>query len=197
MMGIDRRCQHLAEYSIAGCRKRDYPPVFNYQNTWWKYNRQMENYFGRLSYLSSQGAVIRDVLVISPMSSIWTKCRSQADEDLNKIEMNMGWLDKHITDLNQWGEEYNRLAEILLAAHIDFDFGDEILLNEDGKVHGNVLVLGKASYHIVLVPRVLSLFESTRKLLENFQNMGGKLSGQVSFPKWKTDLLKTEKSEMG
>lgn len=182
VMGIDRRCQHLAEYSIAGCRKRDYPPVFNYQNTWWKYNRQMENYFGRLSYLSSQGAVIRDVLVISPMSSIWTKCRSQADEDLNKIEMNMGWLDKHITDLNQWGEEYNRLAEILLAAHIDFDFGDEILLNEDGKVHGNVLVLGKASYHIVLVPRVLSLFESTRKLLEKFSEHGGKIIWTGEFP---------------
>lgn len=30
-LGITRRCQHLALYSITGCRKRDCPPVFNYR----------------------------------------------------------------------------------------------------------------------------------------------------------------------
>lgn len=182
VMGIDRRCQHLAEYSIAGCRKRDYPPVFNYQNTWWEYNKKMEDYFARLSFLASQGEVMRDVLVIHPISSIWTKCRSAAGEDLDNIEMNMGWLDKHITDLNQWGEEYNRLAEMLLGAHIDFDFGDEILLSQDGKVREGALILGQASYRTVLVPRVVSLFGSTRKLLQEFQAQGGRIFWAGQFP---------------
>ena len=43
------------------------------------------------------------------------------------------------------GEEYNRLAEMLLGAHIDFDFGDEILLSQDGKVREGALILGQAS----------------------------------------------------
>ena len=182
VMGIDRRCQHLAEYSIAGCRKRDYPPVFNYQNTWWEYNKRMEDYFARLSFLAGQGEVIRDVLVLHPISSIWTRCRSDEEENLDNIEMNMGWLDKHITDLNQWGEEYNRLSEMLLGAHIDFDFGDEILLQEDGKVEGGALVLGQAAYHTVLVPRVVSLFGSTRRLLEEFSEQGGQIIWVGAFP---------------
>ncbi|MBN2927651.1 MAG: hypothetical protein JTJ12_09555, partial [Eubacterium sp.] len=104
VMGIDRRCQHLAQYSISGCRKRDYPPVFSYQTTWWDYNKRMEDYFSRLSICESMGEVVRKILVIHPMSSIWTKSRSSFDEDFNHIEMNMGWMDKHITDLNKWGK---------------------------------------------------------------------------------------------
>ena len=35
VLGINRRCQHLALYSLRGCRKRDYPPSFNYNTNWW------------------------------------------------------------------------------------------------------------------------------------------------------------------
>ena len=80
-------------YSITGCRKRDYPPVFNYQNTWWDDNDKMENYFGRLALCLSQGEPVRKVLMIHPISSIWTECRSDRAEDFNHLEMNMGWLD--------------------------------------------------------------------------------------------------------
>ncbi|MGC9349185.1 MAG: glycosyl hydrolase, partial [Anaerolineae bacterium] len=38
VLGVSLRCQHLALYSLRGCRKRDYPPSFNYNTTWWKYN---------------------------------------------------------------------------------------------------------------------------------------------------------------
>lgn len=48
--------------------------------------------------------------------------------------MNMGWLDEHITSLNRKGEYYNRIAKALTAGHVDFDFGDEILLEQDGKL---------------------------------------------------------------
>ena len=182
VQGIDRRCQHLAEYSIAGCRKRDYPPVFNYQNTWWEYNEKMEDYFARLSYVESFGKVVREVLVIHPMSSIWTKCKSSPKEDLNHIEMNMGWLDEHITELNRWGETYNRMAKLLLSNHVDFDFGDEMLLAEDGCVEQGRLILQNASYGIVLVPRVVSLFSSTRKLLADFASQGGEIVWVGEFP---------------
>jgi hypothetical protein len=32
-LGVNLRCQHLALYTLRGCRKRDYPPSFNYNTT--------------------------------------------------------------------------------------------------------------------------------------------------------------------
>lgn len=48
-------------------------------------------------------------------------------------------LDSHITDLNRFGEEYNRLANMMLGAHWDFDFGDEIILGENASVDNKML----------------------------------------------------------
>lgn len=181
-MGISRRCQHLAQYSITGCRKRDYPPVFNYQTTWWEDNFRLENYFGRLSACLSVGKVQRDILVIHPISSVWTKCRSDKKEDFDHLEMNMGWLDEHITSLNRMGETYNRFAKMLLANHLDFDFGDEILLETDGKVRDGRLFAGNVGYSVVIVPGLVNLFGSTVKLLGEFVKQGGTLIWQKPYP---------------
>ena len=181
-LGITRRCQHLALYSITGCRKRDYPPVFNYQNTWWEDNDKMENYFGRLALCLSQGEPVRKVLMIHPVSSIWTECRSDREEDFNHLEMNMGWLDEHITSLNRKGEYYNRIAKALTAGHVDFDFGDEILLEQDGKVENGLFVAGKCSYQVVVVPGVSNLFANTVKLLREFLAAGGTVIWLKPYP---------------
>lgn len=181
-LGITRRCQHLALYSITGCRKRDYPPVFNYQNTWWEDNDKMENYFGRLALCLSQGEPVRKVLMIHPISSIWTECRSDRAEDFNHLEMNMGWLDEHITSLNRKGEYYNRIAKALTAGHVDFDFGDEILLEQDGKVEDGKFVAGKCSYQVVVVPGVKNLFANTVKLLKEFLAAGGTVIWLKPYP---------------
>ena len=181
-LGITRRCQHLALYSITGCRKRDYPPVFNYQNTWWEDNDKMENYFGRLALCLSQGEPVRKVLMIHPISSIWTECRSDREEDFNHLEMNMGWMDEHITSLNRKGEYYNRIAKALTAGHVDFDFGDEILLEQDGKVENGKFVDGTCSYQVVVVPGVKNLFANTVKLLKEFLAAGGTVIWLKPYP---------------
>jgi len=51
--------------------KRDYPPSFNYNNTWWKYNKVHEDYFARLALMLTQGEPVRDVLVVHPIASAW------------------------------------------------------------------------------------------------------------------------------
>lgn len=174
-MGITRRCMHMALYSITGCRKRDYPPVFNYQTTWWEDAGHIEDYFARLSACMTTGKAARDILVIHPISSLWTMCASDPDEDLNNIEMNQGWKDPHFTELNRLGEEYNRMAETLTRAHRDFDFGDETILAEIGRADGKQMRVGKGNYSIVIVPKVVSLFKSTVELLRQFEMNGGRI----------------------
>lgn len=175
VLGVTRRCQHMMLYSIAGCRKRDYPPVFNYQSVWWRDNRRMEDYFARLAACTTAGQPVRELLVLHPISSLWTKCSSAPEEDLGRVDMNTGWSDGHITALNREGDQYNRLAEMLLCAHRDFDFGDETILAEQGRAEGGVLTVGEAAYSVVVVPRVCSLFASTLDLLEQFLSGGGKV----------------------
>ena len=182
VMGVTHRCQHLALYSVTGCRKRDYPPVFNYQNTWWKHARALEDYFARLSACACTGAVQREVLVLHPISSLWTKCASAPDEDFSNIEMNMGWKDAHIVALNREGDDTNRLAEALMRAHWDFDFADETILAEAGAVEGDAIRVGEGRYRVVVVPPVCSLFESTCALLEAFAEAGGALVVMGSAP---------------
>lgn len=181
-MGITRMCQHLALYSIKGCRKRDYPPVFNYQAAWWENDRYLENERGRIATALSTGEAVRDVLVIHPISSVWCACGSAPDEDLTRLDMNMGWTDEQFLSLNRYGEAYNRLAEMLLGLHIDFDFGDETILAETARVVNDRMRVGQVEYGCVIVPRVLSLLKSTYKLLKAFADHGGLIVWVKPFP---------------
>jgi len=175
VMGVNKRCQHLALYSLSGCRKRDYPPVFNYNTTWWEHNRILEEYFSRLSVCVSSGSAVRKILCLHPMSSIWTKSGSDINEDLGHMKMNMGWLDDHILSLNKEGDSYNQLAKKLLMSQFDFDFGDELILESDGGISEGMIRVGTARYEILIVPRVDNLMSSTLNLMKAFLKEGGRI----------------------
>ncbi|MDC7239925.1 MAG: glycosyl hydrolase [Spirochaetales bacterium] len=175
VMGVNKRCQHLSLYSISGCRKRDYPPAFNYQTPWWPYNHVIEDYFARMALCVSKGKIVRDILLIHPIATLWMKSGSAMNEDLGNCQMNMGWMDDHILKLNEEGDRYNRLAESLLDAQFDFDFGDELILKSDGSVNNGALVVGQQAYKTVVVPAVETIMSSTLLLLEEFLDAGGEI----------------------
>lgn len=173
VMGVNIRCQHLALYSMKGLRKRDYPPIFSYQTTWWKYNHLLEDYFARFAACTTFGHVVREILVLHPQSSIWISSSSSETEDLSQMEGNMGWTDPHFQELNERGEEFNRFIRAVLGTHQDCDLGDETILEEAGKVTGSRLFVGNAGYSVVVIPPVTNLFSSTIRLLEEFAAQGG------------------------
>jgi len=173
VMGVTRRCQHLSLYSITGCRKRDYPPSFNYQSTWWPFLNLLETYFARLSVLTTFGDVLRKILVIHPIGSLWMESGSSIDEDISKIEMNMGWLDERLVETNRNGSYYNDLAKLLLSHQFDFDFADETILSEDASIRDVSLLVGNSEYSLVVVPPMKTLYASTAELLVRFANAGG------------------------
>jgi hypothetical protein len=166
VLGVSLRCQHLALYTLRGCRKRDYPPAFNYNTTWWKYNGVVEDYFARVGLLTTQGRAVRDVLVVHPVATAWTMIghvghqRSSAGIDA----------------ADRFGETVNRFTRAVLAAHYDFDFGDEQLMADFGRVDGETLRLNQAPYKVVIVPpETKTLLRSTVALLERFLEAGGKV----------------------
>jgi len=161
-LGINYRCQHLAWYSMAAEGKRDYPASISYQSPWHSHYRMVEDYFGRLGAALSEGEESRRLLVIHP------------------IESTFGWLlpshGSHPFPLEAEAEmlALTRLTNPILAANIDFDFGDEELMSRHASLTpGGELRVGLASYQSVLVPELRTIRKSTLELLTGFAAHGG------------------------
>lgn len=161
-MGINYRCQHLAWYSMAAEGKRDYPASISYQSPWYKHYSIVEDYFGRLGAALSEGEESRRLLVLHP------------------IESTFGWLlpshGRHPFPLEAEQEllALTRLTNPILAANIDFDFGDEELMARHASLTpAGDLRVGLASYQSVLLPELRTIRKSTLELLTGFAAQGG------------------------
>lgn len=157
-LGVTLRCQHLTLYTLKGCRKRDYPPSFNYNTTWWKYNKVVEDYFARLSSLLMKGRAKRDVLLIHPISGAWSLFNGKNDDEVQKIS-----------------DEFQAIADGILGLHYDYDLGDELILKDYGKVEGTKFFVNRAQYKVIILPPMRNIESSTVELLEDFLKQGGKV----------------------
>ncbi|WP_239696498.1 glycosyl hydrolase [Paenibacillus oryzisoli] len=169
VLGVNVLTHHLALYTLRGCRKRDYPPSFNYNVNWWEHNHVMEDYFARLGSVLSEGHVVRDVLVIHPAASVWAK--------LGKDVQAAQWRNQggNSEELSHYSLAFNDFIRQLLGEHYDFDLGDELILEEIGSVEGDQLWVGEAAYRVVVLPSLSNLLRTTYKLLLNYLNAGGLL----------------------
>ncbi|MDQ0896916.1 glycosyl hydrolase [Paenibacillus sp. V4I7] len=169
VLGVNVRSQHLALYSMKGCRKRDYPPVFNYQTSWWKYNRIIEDYFARIGAVITEGTPVRDMLVLHPSSSAWSMLGTDPYGAARR------GLDRDIPSIDLYGDEFNDLLRVLLGAHYDFDLGDETIMAEAGRVQDRKLFVHLAGYQTVVIPPVRTMLRSTLDLLLAFLEAGGRV----------------------
>ncbi|AGN70731.1 glycosyl hydrolase [Paenibacillus caseinilyticus] len=173
VLGVNLRSQHLALYSIKGCRKRDYPPVFHYNTSWWKFSRVIEDYYARLSAVLTEGRPIRDVLVLHPSTTAWSMVGT------GPYGFPARGKDRDVSAANRYGHEFNAFLRGLLGAHYDFDLGDEIILSEIGSVRQTEqtarLAVGMAEYRTVVLPEIRTMLRSTFLLLTGFLEAGGRV----------------------
>ncbi|KPL01389.1 MAG: hypothetical protein AMK75_05225, partial [Planctomycetes bacterium SM23_65] len=177
-LGVTLRCPHLTLYTLRGCAKRDYPPSFNYNNTWWKYNKVHEDYFARLGVCLTEGKPVRDVLLVHPIASAWSTYDGERGEDPNL-----------------WNQRFETVLRTLLGLHRDFDLGDEMILANHASVKGGKLRVRKASYPVVVLPPMLTMSSATVNLLESFLDAGGHLVAVKPLPD-RADALPTQLIEV-
>ncbi|MDR6553667.1 glycosyl hydrolase [Paenibacillus qinlingensis] len=158
VLGVNRLCPHLQSYSIRGVRKRDYPPSLYVQQPWWDVYSQFNHYFARLTYLLTLGKAVPGILVLHPIRSAWLL---QSMKDKSNVEQLQNRMDA--------------LAEELLALQRDFDYGDEALMRDYGRILDGMLQVGSQQYATVIVSDVLTLEASTFELLKSFVEAGGKV----------------------
>lgn len=163
VLGINFFVEHLALYSMKGERKRDYPPALSNQQPWWGKNKQVEDYMGRLCYLSTLGKFDASTLLLVPIESEYIA---------NDIES------------KKLFNNYYSAMENLMGIHCDFDLGDEQIIEEIGTPEDSLFKVGEMKYRYVVVPELLTLRESTIYKLLEFSKQGGKLIILGNYPKY-------------
>lgn len=161
--GINLRCHHLSWYTMEGEAKRDFPASISYQSAWFDNYSYVEDYFARVGYLLSLSEPVTDVVVINPIESLWGKVKlgcfnflNAATEDIKDIEKN-----------------YVALFWELINNGIDFDYCDEDIISRHYRIKDNCLEIGEMKYRIVVLSDLITVRESTLKILKEFKEKGG------------------------
>ena len=175
-LGVTQFVPHLALYTMAGVRKRDYPPNLFYQQPWWPLNRVVDGPLARLCGLMSEGRPAVDVVVLHPQETAWALWRSDpepdepAADDARDFEPTAAGVK---AEIEQYDEALKHVLSTLLAAQVPADLADEALLAEDAAHDRRRLRVGEMRYRVVIVPSMLTIRRTTLDLLEQLLADGG------------------------
>ncbi len=171
VLGVNLLVPHLALYTMAGCRKRDYPPNLFEQQPWWPMNRVLDDRLSRLCVAMSQGKYLADAAVIHPQESaalLWQS--AQTDGTIPELHHHGRHTSKQswqaLTDLDA---KLQDLLTRLLDDQVGFDFvdeGDELQATADG------LRVGAMVYPQIVLPPLATLRPSTFAVL---RQLGGRV----------------------
>ena len=160
--GVNLMCQHLLPYHEQGQRKRDYPSHFSGVNPWIEKGfGEFNGYFSYLGKLLAESDEVINVGVLHPMRSAYFDYKFDSSEPYNGL----GFLEKPFFDL------MTKMCNMGVGHH----YLDETLLAKYGRVEGKQLILGNCSYEYIVLPYMLTMDETTDKLLREFVINGGKV----------------------
>ena len=159
-LGVNFMNQHLAHMTLTGARKYDYPPVFTYHSPWWPDYRELNDYYGRLSFVMSKGIQKNDILVLEPNSTLWS------------YYVHAGSSPK----LMEIGTNFQAFVTTLEKNQVEYDLGSEKIIKVLGKVENGRFIVGNASYSTVVLPPMMeTLNKPTFNLLQQFVEQGGQI----------------------
>lgn len=154
---------YTPEKELEPARDLLYMNRISHVNTWWRYYRGLADYQARAAFLSRQGRAEAQVLLYSPMPTVWSE-RSE-------------YPCKHVRDV-----PFGQLPKILVANGYDFDcVNDDLLLNHATVENGNIVINGY-DYAVLILPRVLCLAPETLRVVERFVRSGGTVFALKSLP---------------
>lgn len=165
IIGINLRCPHLSWYTMQGEAKRDYPASILHQSAWYKAYSYLEDHYTRIGEITGTTDRVCRTAVIMPVESLWAQIYA-------------GWADGMMNvseEIKPYDDDFDKLYNTLLKAHVDFDFADEEMLSRLGSVEDGKLVIGKADYKRVIVPSMLTIRSSTLEVLKQFKASGGEI----------------------
>lgn len=163
--GVSVMDPHLSHYSIAGARKYDFAQSLSDHSHWWQHYRPHADHIGRVIAAQREAREVNRVLVLHPTTTGWMYHQPR------------GWPwagsenDQRLTAMR---ESHTAFVLALYRRFVDFDLGDEVLMEETGSVDGGKLRVGEGSYELVVIPPDLeTLSKANLTLLESWLESGG------------------------
>jgi len=196
VLGANFFCPHLTWYSMRGRRKRDYPPNWNYQQTYWKELRPLNDYFTRVAYAMMSGKAKPDVLILHSIESATAGHRfgfpaagrvgpavvHKYASAGQKGAMPMDLPGEDLGPANHFDHQLRKALDAVLNAGYDADLGDEGYIEDMGSVEGDLFRIGEMTYPVVIVPPSATWRPKTFELLKKFVASCGRLLLLGSLP---------------
>ncbi len=160
--GVNLMCQHLVPYSERGSRKYDHPSHFTDLNPWVKEDfKSFNDYFTKLGYYLGEGEKHVNVAMLHPIRSAYFDYKREDEAN--------GFGIMHLD------ERFKAECRELSSRGIDFHFLDEVLLAKHGFVNGARIGCGKCEYEYLVLPSLITMDQSTERLLCEYVKQGGKV----------------------
>jgi hypothetical protein len=163
LQGVNQLIGHGWPYSAENA---EYPGwrfyaagVFNEKNPWWIVMPDLARYLQRTSYLLRQGQPANDVALYLPVSDAYAGFSPGRANLIDSLRDRVG----------------PDAIPAVLDAGFNFDFLDDDVLKNIGKVDKGILVLGPNRYRAVVLPNVERIPLATYRMLAEFVRTGGVL----------------------
>jgi hypothetical protein len=158
--GINFMNQHLSFATIRGARKRDHPQSFSDVSPWWPYYKIHGDHMGRVSYASSRSEARNRLLVLQQTTSGFLLARrGGATPELESVRENNAAMNQFLAD-----------------HQVDFDLGDEYMIEWFGGLDGRRFSIGKAKYDLLVwPPDMTNVRAETIPYLERYLAAGGEI----------------------
>jgi hypothetical protein len=165
--GINFINQHLTFVTLSGARKRDHPQSFDWRQPWWEEYGKMNDYFGRLTYMLSQGKTNNRILFLNPVTTVFMESPESQEGGLRL---------KEAPPQNPDMSLHLKVVQGLCDRQWNYDFGDEFIMERHGHADEGKLQVGSRRYDVVVFPDSMrNMRASTVELLEAYLQSGGRV----------------------
>ena len=179
-LGINYFAFHGLSYSLQGPRKDEVPPSLFYQHTEFKHTKPFLDHVTRTTQALTAGRHLCEIAVLYPSTSL--ACQQLPEHGINKIadtpvERQLVFPRHHLPDETR----IHALSEQLLSHQCDFDFIDEVTLQEN--VTDAPQLTTPEPYRTILLPYLRYIDERTAAALLRFAKAVGRVIAIGYMPK--------------
>ncbi|MFB4324478.1 glycosyl hydrolase [Priestia sp. BR_2] len=168
-LGVNLFIPHAFYYSFAGYRKTDFPPTEFKHAPHWPHYRAFADYLGRLSLLGASGKRTPEVLLLSPIQSVYENMFASGRSNRFPSSDTL----------------FSLLSDRMLRHSIDYDYVDECQLRNAALVDGEgVRFSGDGNvYSVLVMPEVEVMSRDIAVLLVAYVKQGGTLVAVGAIPR--------------
>lgn len=176
--GVNHLVPHHCMPDFRGTRKHDHPPFLSQQSPWFPSIRPLIDELSRIAQAVTPGRVENRVLILDAQTTGFLLAAKGRASDPENSEITS--IDKQ-GPLRQLRESIVGLAESLAWAQIDFDIGDEYLLQAHGSISADGgLCVGRQTYTLLVwPPGMIHLRSASMERLDAYLRKGGQIAGPL------------------